>query len=689
VSRIKSEDKIRGQNSPSFLWMVKKIALSSLTKEDATQLNLQPYTAEESVQLNLQRHGAGFKIPYYSADGKMLKMFRYRYEITAHESGFLKGAKLRKYDQPANTDPEVYLPQLKGLNWVTIQNSTDVPLTITEGELKAACACKQGLATVGVGGVYSFARKARHQHLLPELQAFKWKSRRVNICYDSDAITNSKVLIAENRLARTLTDEGAAVYIIRLPQNPNGEKVGLDDYIVANGVQVFQHLLDTTEPWALVEPLHKINSLAVYVVNPSMAITLPEEENEEFITYSVSTFVNEVMADYSIAVQNAKGDIVKKSAAAEWIKWPQRNKVRAICYEPGEPSIYKRMLNTWRGWQIEPVKGDTAIFMQLIKYIFQRNPQDMHWFMQWLAYPLQHPGTKLKQAVVMWSAEQGTGKSILGYTIGRIYGRNFSEVNKPDLAGNFNGWAVNKQFIMGEEITGGSGRDVADVLKNMITGTEVQVNVKYKPTYFVRNCINYYFTSNHQDAFFINDKDRRYFVQEVPGILPAEFWQTYDKWYKSDIGIAALFDTLLRYDLTGFDPQAHAPKTLSRQVMIEAGASEQQAWVSELKQYPDNLLRVGASVLKYRLYTTQDLMSLYAPEGSDRRNKSERALSIALKNTGFKLTNKGEAIDVGNGVRKRAWCVRDNKDAEMLVSEASSQYQNERKITGKGKAKYA
>ncbi|MFZ0630231.1 MAG: hypothetical protein WA374_09135 [Acidobacteriaceae bacterium] len=37
-----------------------------------------------------------------------------------------------------------------------------------------------------------------------------------------------------------------------------------------------------------------------------------------------------------------------------------------------------------------------------------------------MAYPLQYPGTKLYSAVVLWTAQQGVGKSLLGYTMQQI-----------------------------------------------------------------------------------------------------------------------------------------------------------------------------------------------------------------------------------------------------------------------------
>ena len=54
----------------------------------------------------------------------------------------------------------------------------------------------------------------------------------MQICFDSDAVSNQAVLGAENALAQLLERKGAIVYIKRLPQLVKGQKTGLDDYLV-------------------------------------------------------------------------------------------------------------------------------------------------------------------------------------------------------------------------------------------------------------------------------------------------------------------------------------------------------------------------------------------------------------------------------------------------------------------------
>ena len=83
---------------------------------------------------------------------------------------------------------------------------------------------------------------------IPDLDKITWKDRTVCVVYDSDLATKPPVRSAEFRLGRELRARGAEVFAVRLPGGPNGEKVGLDDYLCSHSVETFC----TLEP----EPIH-------------------------------------------------------------------------------------------------------------------------------------------------------------------------------------------------------------------------------------------------------------------------------------------------------------------------------------------------------------------------------------------------------------------------------------------------
>src|SRR5690606_20580782 len=208
------------------------LARSGLDDKDAKKMGIRAYTKAQSKKLGLSEEAMGYSIPYFDLDGKQTGFFRYRLlEDTARGFAKLTGKRGPKYLQPPGTPPDVYLAPF--LDWREIAEDASQYVVITEGEKKAAKATREGVPTVGLGGVWSFRAKKQRIDFLPTLQKFTWSERTVFIIYDSDAAANPDVRKAAHALGDHLVGLGAFVHIGYLPSDP-GEKVGLDDYLVAN-----------------------------------------------------------------------------------------------------------------------------------------------------------------------------------------------------------------------------------------------------------------------------------------------------------------------------------------------------------------------------------------------------------------------------------------------------------------------
>ncbi len=639
--------------------MLAKIADSALTASDAARLHLKPMT---SAPPELHISGAGFTIPYYSITGQRNGFYRYRYLEPIRTTG----GKLLRYSQQSGKSPQPYFPPfVPWLKYLAAAQGEARKLLITEGELKACCAAKLQFPAIGLGGVWNF--KSRSEALVSGLAEIDWTNAVVHIVYDSDAITNYQVIQAENALARELLALGAHIYIVRLPQLVPGKKIGLDDYLVTKGAEEFQALLDTTQPWQAGRQLHELNEEVVFVHDPGAVLEVETGQRMSAPIFARSVYANRVW-DEVVYGPKGKPKIVKKSAAVEWIRWPGRAEVRRTTYQPGAARILETQeFNCWRGWGCEPVKGEVSLWHSFMDYFFlDADPGDRHWFEQWLAYPLQYPGTKLFQAVVVHSLAQGSGKTLAAYSMKRIYGANFSEIDENQLLGQFNAWAENKQFVMGDEIAGGDKRAFSDRLKAVITRETLRINAKYVPEYEVPDCVNYYFTSNHPDSFYLEDEDRRFFIHELRcGPLPLDFAAAYDAWYLSAVGAGALFYYLLQVNLSGFNPRGPARQNAAKREMIALGRSDIGAWVAQLRENPEQVLKLGdAPPLLNRFMTTDELFRFYDPLGKAKLTRP--GLSRELKRGGFRQVNKGEPVRTAQGT-VRLWAVcGDRKEAETM-----------------------
>jgi predicted P-loop ATPase len=141
-----------------------------------------------------------------------------------------------------------------------------LPVVVSEGEKKYLAlhrAAEEGAATLNggtgrplflsitFGGVWSWrgvvgaAADARGQRVqvkgpVPDLDRIVWKSRKVILCFDTNAAFKGEVRAARTALARHLESLGAEVYLIDLPPSPGVN--GVDDYLAQVGLMPFLDL---------------------------------------------------------------------------------------------------------------------------------------------------------------------------------------------------------------------------------------------------------------------------------------------------------------------------------------------------------------------------------------------------------------------------------------------------------------
>jgi hypothetical protein len=111
-----------------------------------------------------------------------------------------------------------------------------LPLWITEGTKKQGCAETHGLLCLSVAGVWMWQRKNEQgEHVpLPDWEVISLDGRTVYVAFDSDAMRKSDVHHAMQELTGFLATRGAVVKIVYLPDEDDGAKTGIDDYLAAS-----------------------------------------------------------------------------------------------------------------------------------------------------------------------------------------------------------------------------------------------------------------------------------------------------------------------------------------------------------------------------------------------------------------------------------------------------------------------
>jgi len=631
-----------------------KLASSGLDLDNAKKLGVKILSAAKTAKLFPKAPAApSLQLVYHDVKGAAREGI-YRVRLLAPPPPGAFGAtntKLR-YLQPKGTPPAAYFPST--LDWADIAKDVGATIIITEGELKAACACKQGFKCVGLGGVSAYRSKKRGWALLPELEAFAWEGRAVVVCFDSDLATNPDVARAAAGIVRELGARGARVAVTFVPDVKGLDKTGLDDFLVCHGRQAMIEVLDAAVDDALTKKLWEFNERFSIVLSPGVIY-----DEKEDVRYKPRDWRDVIMAN--VWAESIIGDALKPVRVSKaWIDWPMRRQYSRFVYEPGKRRTVGGALNEWVGWGCTPKRGSIRPWRELLDFLFAGAPRaERDWFECWCYYPLAHPGAKLPTAAALWSVEQGLGKSLVGVALGRIYGKNFSTISQRELDWDFNGWLVAKQFILVDDVSAHDSRAKADILKKMITQETVQVNIKQIPTYELKDRSNLYFTSNQANAFYLEQRDRRFFVHEAAAKknLGPQFYDEFVAWMNG-AGPSALFYHALHYDFKDFHPYAPPPLTASKDEMIAAARSELDAWLAAVRDAPDEKMKLGRVAFDRDLFTPEELLAFFDVE---RRGRPATLSAMAIRAKEFLGSVFGGRPVAVDGAPERFFAVRNRE----------------------------
>ena len=217
---------------------------SGLTEETILKAGIRSETNPVTIGILLgwpkipKRMGSGIVFRFRDAAGELNGYARFKPDSPRKD----RDGKPIKYESPRGMPNRVYIPP----GTVAALADPTIQLLVTEGEKKSLAADQAGFPSLGLTGVFAWKIK-NSERLLPDLELVEWKGRPVKIAFDSDAAEKENVADAECRLAAQLANRGAVVRVVRFPTGPNGEKVGLDDFLVAHGAPALHQLLNAAE----------------------------------------------------------------------------------------------------------------------------------------------------------------------------------------------------------------------------------------------------------------------------------------------------------------------------------------------------------------------------------------------------------------------------------------------------------
>tara|TARA_R100001163_G_C5068208_1_gene208184 strand:+ start:4637 stop:6694 length:2058 start_codon:yes stop_codon:yes gene_type:complete len=578
--------------------------------------------------------------------------------------GQIKG-KDKKLECPKGGNPPAYMPSL--VDW----DNVDRPLYICESALKALILSSRGYMAIGGNGVFGLYNKngwaENFPHDLVDLCG------RVEILFDNDYQRNPHVRLAVRRLGSALQALHPNSTIVHKPlidppvgtsywDIARGKKAGtwgIDDAIYENGDKWLEKfLLDTKineiEATEIQRHFDELNELYTVCHNPIGVIEMSSGNvltRNEFISVREATRT----------VFNDKGNPV--SVAEMWVKTAERTEVRRIVYSPGLVQLQEGdFYNRWKDSGVDPIAPPketslvdwVAPFLKVYKNaIPDYKTRDL--LIESIAYMVQNRGKKINKTFLLVGNKQGTGKSLLASTVGKMLGHtNYSSIGADNFTSTFNGsWCCNEMVLLDEMYA--MGRSSMAKLKNYITEPTVMVNTKGVKEYEIDNHMVFFITANEYGVLPFDDNDRRilavHFDPEKHHQTGSKWWTDYINWLESG-GYGKLRWWFSQIDLSDFNPNFMPPMTEAKKHMMKATQTSDEEWVDDVLDDPDSMLFGN----KRSAYTATELYMLMTGSGEPPTKREAINFGQAL---GRKFTRaaEGKAIKV-DGKVARYWIVR-------------------------------
>ena len=99
--------------------------------------------------------------------------------------------------------------------------------------------------------------------------------------------------------------------------------------------------------------------------------------------------------------------------------------VRPDLYKEGDP-IFKvgnfKYINSYRPNDLVAEKGDTKPFHDLLDHIFDGKMKHKEHFLDWISFMVQHPGIKIRYALIIVSTSFQFGKGTLWKILEKVFG---------------------------------------------------------------------------------------------------------------------------------------------------------------------------------------------------------------------------------------------------------------------------
>lgn len=357
-----------------------------------------------------------------------------------------------------------------------------------------------------------------------------------------------------------------------------------------------------------------------------------------------------------VTAADVKGLCIRADVHKAWMEHPERQLVRleAIGFDPTGMDRNVEC-NLWAGWPTLPQAGECGMLMDHLYYLCseEKNAREVYeWVLNWLAFPLQNPGAKMRSTIVVHGG-QGTGKNVIFEAVQDIYGEYGLVLDQNALADKHNDWASRKLFVIADEVVAGSDRfDIKNVLKGLITGKTLRINPKHMAARSESNHVNVVFLSNERMPVVLEEDDRRHCVIHTPRAKDEAYYIALAAEIDNG-GVAALHDLLLSRDLAGFNEHSKPPYTESKERLISLARDNAAEFIDAVLDGDVGALKplpVGGNPATPLAGLTQDWFEVYrtwCTRSGVKPTSLKQFVSIISERRRITTTRKGYRLGSG------------------------------------------
>jgi uncharacterized protein DUF5906 len=274
---------------------------------------------------------------------------------------------------------------------------------------------------------------------------------------------------------------------------------------------------------------------ATIILNGKFKI-LREKDDDTIEFMDVKDFIIQ-NKDRKLSITGEDGKTKSVPFTEVWLGSTSRRRYdNGVTFNPGRLGDYNGMYNLFRGYKIEPKKGDITPWMNFINEVMCRNDSNNFNFLDALICDMfQRPHLKPGVAVVI-RGEEGVGKSFFVEKLSALMNPYYFKTSNPEyIFGDHNGQLKHVILLHLEEAVWPGGKKTESLMKDIIAGPTIPINDKFIPVYMVPNHLHLFITGNPDWLVMAGFKARRPFALHASDahIRDTDYFKKLDEWFNT------------------------------------------------------------------------------------------------------------------------------------------------------------